>query len=152
MKKHLSHVHEVSIIPYFSGGDADIYSKSGRTTQVQLKVERLRISNDKRYVIARVDCMITETASNHTRLRYLDNIKIPVPRGWQSRRVRIGNDARELNVQFTVSGEQHDWVEVPINDDGTIVEDAYVKIDGRGDDDEGNARLSLHLDVPINVN
>lgn len=151
-RRFLSHILQVSVIPYFSGGDTEVNTRPGRTTTVRLNADRVRVSNDKRYVFVRVDFHIIENASNHTHLRYFTDFRIPLPHGWRNKELSIGGNARELDVNLSIQGKRHDWIEIPINDEDTIVQDARIKIDGPGNNDDENAELELWFYIPMNVN
>ncbi|MFN0037459.1 MAG: hypothetical protein ACKVUS_20555 [Saprospiraceae bacterium] len=149
--KQVKSLFQVSTIPYFSGGDTEVNTRPGRTTQVKLKVDNIRISNDKRNVLVGVDFHIIEVASNHTHLRFLGEHRIPLPNSWKHKNVKIGGEARGLNLTQSIAGKQHNWIDIAIDDEETVVEDAMIKIDGPGNNDDENAELELIFKIPIVV-
>lgn len=151
MKRELKHLLQVGHIPYYSGGDTEVNTRDGRRTRVKLSVDQLGVGLNNQYVTARVDYHIMEIASNYTHLRYLNIVRIPVPRNWWNKEIKIGDNARELKIDFLVFGKEHGWIEIPINDDDTVVEDAAVKIDGPGNNDDDNSGLELLFSIPVEV-
>jgi len=141
--------YEMTSVPKVGGGDADINSQGGRSTQVHIKVSNIRLDNDGRAILVEVLYSVKEVWKNYTHLQRKATVRVDLPNNWKVK--KLADDVTELDHSEAIEGKEHGWVDISNNTGGTCVEEAQVKIDGPGDDDKGNARLKIKLVIPVVV-
>lgn len=133
-------------LAWIGGGDADVYTKPGRSTRVNLRADNIRPSDDWRAVLVDVEYTVTEMRQNNTMLQWRGTARLPIPADARSHRIQV-MDVRGYDRSWIVRGQQHDYLEVP--GIGTaVIRDGTYRIDGAGDD-QTNAQIDLQLEVPI---
>ena len=134
-------------LDWAGGGDPDVYTKPGRTTKVELVVDNIRPAEDWRSVLVDVYYSVKEMARNDTFLRWRGTAELPIPIDAQKGRIQL-MDVRDFNKSWYVRGQVHDRIDVP-NATGTVIgSGSLYRIDGKGDD-QTNAEIDLHLQVPL---
>lgn len=133
-RKLLTYDFSFAGIPYWSGGDTDVYTKKGRQTKVEIFAGNLRIGEDKRSVVVNVSVDIQEVAKNYTRLKRVEDIVIPVPVDWNCETMKFV-DVKDFRYLHTYEGENQNWNTVPITDPFFCVSACSIKFDERQDDD-----------------
>lgn len=128
------------------GGDADVFSKPGRTTLVELKTSNVRPSDDWQNILVDVFYSVKEMRTNNTFLTWNGTAALPVPVDARKHSVRIG-DTRNYNGSWHVQGQVHDWIQLTDTANSVIQSGSY-RIDGKGDDQQ-NAGVQLSLAVPV---
>lgn len=131
-----------------SMGDADVYTQPDRSTQVTIRASDLRPSADGRKIYATVLYLVEELHSDYTKLRFEEDVEIPVPYNWKVLRVLKVSD---YSLQTTIRGRHHEWIPDRRNIANSCVSRSEYKIDGVGDDDHGNAALKLTFRFPVEV-
>jgi hypothetical protein len=134
-------------LEWAGGGDADVFTKGGRTTRVTLIADNIRPADDWRSVLVDIFYSVLEMRSNNTFLRWRGTAELPVPTNAQRRRMRLMN-VRNYNMIWDVRGEVHDMDEVPQIAGTAIAPGSLYRIDGPGDD-QTNAEIDLQLRVPV---
>ena len=125
--------------PWVSGGDADVCTKKNRTTTYSVTISQLQISNG--VVSGIVTYEVKEAQGDQTGLEGQKPFRIAAS-GWTS----IAARARSLDG--TLRGKNHNWNRVATGN--SYFEDLHVRVDGGGDDDEGNAQMRGRLAIPVN--
>ena len=134
-------------LTWAGGGDADVYTKPGRTTKVDLVVDNIRPAEDWKSILVDVFYSVKEMARNNTFLRWRGTAELPIPIDAQRGRIQL-MDVRDFSRSWYVRGEVHDQLDVP-STTGTVIGNGSVyRIDGKGDD-QSNAQIDLHLAVPL---
>lgn len=144
----LIHFHEVPSVPWIGGGDPDIFSKPGRKTRMILEADNLRIREDGKALLVHVVYDVKEMRSNDTQLRYEGDVQIPVPLDWNGKLLQFA-DVSDFYLQTTFVGQNHQWNEITINQQNSCIQSARARVDGKGDDDQGNAALQVTFRVPV---
>lgn len=134
-------------LEWAGGGDPDIYSKPGRTTEVTLTADNIRPAEDWKSVLVDVYYSVKEMAKNNTFLRWRGTAVLPIPIDAIKGRMQL-MDVRAFNRSWFVRGEVHDSIDVPYTESTVISQGSRYRIDGKGDD-QYNAQIDLHLKVPI---
>jgi hypothetical protein len=132
-------------LEWAGGGDPDVYTKPGRTTQVTLVANNVRPAEDWKSVFVDVYYSVKEMASNNTFLRWRGTATLPIP--IDARRMRL-MDVRDVNRTWYVKGQVHDNLELSDIAGTVIGPGSTYRIDGKGDD-QYNAQIDLHLKVPL---
>ena len=133
-------------VSWVQGGDADVNTKNGRNTKVDITVDRLRVSPCTNYVLARVTYSVKELSSNYTKLSSTKTVEIPIPQSDTG--TGEGTFVRLIStVGYTFSkvipGKDHEWHDIATPSPNCIVKSGEFKFDGSGRDDKGNAQLKL---------
>ncbi|MDO9712010.1 hypothetical protein [Paracraurococcus lichenis] len=124
------------------GGDADIFSKPGRQTRVELNTSNLRVDDAGGNILVDVFYSVREMRTNNTFLTWSGTAQLPIPADARKHAAVI-QDTRNYTQSWIVLGEHHDWMPLD-NVEGTIVERGQYRIDGPGDDLD-NAGIQLTL-------
>ncbi|MBD2328210.1 hypothetical protein [Alkalinema sp. FACHB-956] len=148
--KTLVHFHEVPSVPWIGGGDPDIFSKSGRKTRMILEANDLRVREDGKALLVRLTYDVKEMRTNNTHLRYEGEVSIPVPLDWNAKVLQLA-DVTDFYLQTTFVGENHQWNEINLNTPNSCLQSARAKVDGPGNDDQGNAALQVTFRIPVLV-
>jgi hypothetical protein len=137
---------DVSIprVNYSSGGDADIFTKKGRVTHYKVIVSELKLDTIRGLITGRVLYDVQEGRSDHTRLVGETTFEIPAPRG--AKRLV----ARDKVVAGSLTGENHNWIAIALSPDQCF-RTLELKVDGKGDDDQGNAALKGRLAIEVEL-
>ena len=134
-------------LEWAGGGDPDVYTKPGRTTQVTLVANNVRPAEDWKSVFVDVYYSVKEMANNNTFLRWRGTATLPIPIDARKGRMRL-MDVRDVNRTWYVKGQVHDNLELS-DIAGTVIDPGSTyRIDGKGDD-QYNAQIDLHLKVPL---
>lgn len=128
------------------GGDADVYTKPGRQTRIELRTDNMRVDDAGNNVLMDVYYAVREMRSNNTFLTWSGTARLPIPQDARKHAVVI-QDSRNFNRSWIVLGQHHDWMELD-GADGTVVERGQYRIDGKGDD-LTNAGVQLALRVNL---
>jgi hypothetical protein len=147
--KTLVYSHEVTSVPWIGGGDADITSKSGRKTRMILEANNLRVTEDGKALAVHLVYDIKEMRTNYTNLRYEGDIRIPAPLDWS--KVLQFADVADFYLQTNFMGENHQWNEISLNTPNSCIQSARARVDGPGNDDQGNASLQVTFRIPVLV-
>lgn len=126
------------------GGDADIFSKPGRQTRVELRTGNMRVDDAGGNILVDVFYSVREMRTNNTFLTWSGTAQMPIPADARKHAVVI-QDTRNYNQSWIVLGQHHDWMALD-SVDGTIVERGQYRIDGPGADlDNAGVQLSLRV-------
>lgn len=138
-----------SQVPQVGGGDSDVFTKPGRSTQVLVRTSSLTSSGT--YLTIDVTYSVKEVAKNNTHLERTDKIRIDAPSG--CRIVDYGRDLRNATFSNTYVGEDHGWHDATehVNLTGSYFSSLSVKFDGKGNDDTGNVQMKGVLAIPVTM-
>lgn len=126
-------------------GDAEVNTKSGRFTTVEIRISQPTVWPDEKRMKVMVTYDITEGWANYTHLQMVEEIVMPMPNNWSNVQV-IG--AADFYLHTVIHGKNHRWN--PINTNSVNwIQRIYAKIDGPGDDNEGNAGLIINFAIPV---
>lgn len=128
------------------GGDADVFTKSGRRTRVELRTDNMRVDDAGTNILLDVFYSVREMASNFTLLTWSGAAVLPIPADAREHTVVI-EDTRNYSQSWMVLGKHHDWMDLE-GVDGTVIERGQYRIDGPGDD-QANAGIQLVLRVHL---
>jgi hypothetical protein len=142
--------YQMDKVNWFGGGDADVCTKDGRRTSVNVIVNRLRVSPDNNYVLAQITYNIKEMRSNFTQLKSVDTVEIPIPYECVGKKVKIV-DTTDFSYSNVFLGKNHDWNSISAPYPTSIVQSGELKFDGPGRDDRGNASLKLVLRAWVEI-
>lgn len=147
MKTTLLSLWQNTSMQLISGGDADICTKNGRLTRVTLSMSQPAVEQLGGHGVIRSHVVldIEEARSNYTHLQMDADLKIPFPEEMRNLRV-LG--AREFTTSFHVFGKNHRWIPVQ-NNSVNWIQSLFVKVDGPGDDADGNAGMMVNLAIPV---
>jgi hypothetical protein len=126
-------------------GDADVYTKSGRHTTVKIKLTKPIVEEHAKRLKTHVIYDIIEGRKDWTHLHMSTDILIPLPHDWVNVKT-LG--VADFNVDMVIHGKNHRWNPVYHNTVNWIMA-LEAKIDGPGDDDEGNAGLRIDFAIPV---
>jgi hypothetical protein len=131
---------------FSGGGDADIYSKPGRQTRVELRTSNIRADDQWKNVLIDVYYSVKEMRSNNTFLTWSGTAALPIPLDSTRYTVAI-KDIRNYAGSWIVKGQVHD--PLSLNDTAnTVIMRGEYRIDGKGDDQD-NAGFDIELAVPV---
>jgi hypothetical protein len=134
-------------LEWAGGGDPDVYTKPGRSTRVTLAASNIRPAEDWRSVLVDVYYDVFEMRRNNTFLRWRGTAELPIPVDAIKGRMQL-MDVTAFNKTWFVKGQVHDNLQVP-DIAGTVIKTGSTyRIDGKGDD-QTNAQIALHLEVPV---
>lgn len=128
------------------GGDADVTTKPGRQTRVELRTDNMRVDDTGTNILLDVFYSVREMASNYTLLTWSGTASLPVPADAREHTVVLDN-TRNYSQSWIVLGRHHDWMDLG-GVDGTAIERGQYRIDGPGDD-QTNAGIQLLLRVRL---
>lgn len=129
-----------------TSGDKDTFSKSGRHTNVTLKVYRLRISDDGTAWLADVYYQVKEGRKDYTAFDFTRTVQLPIPQDARKGTSFITN-ARDYDRSWAVYGERHEVMDVPYTE-GTPISSGTYRVDGKGND-QGTVFVDLILSLPF---
>jgi hypothetical protein len=147
--KTIVYSYEVTSVPWIGGGDADITSKPKRITRMILEANNLRMTEDGKALLVHLVYDVKEMRTNNTQLRYEGDVRIPTPLNWK-RMVQF-SDVTDFYLQTNIGGENHQWNEITVNTPNSCIQNARARIDGPGNDDQGNAALQVTFRIPVLV-
>ena len=127
------------------GGDADVFTKPGRQTRVELSTSNLRLDQAASVLLLDVFYSVREMHANNTFLTWTDTAQLPLPQAANGHPIVIQDT--NFNQSWIVVGEQLDWMDLA-NTGGTVIERGQFRIDGEGDDLD-NAGIQLSLAVHL---
>jgi hypothetical protein len=123
------------------GGDADVFTKPGRQTRVELRTSNLRVDQAGRVILLDIFYSVREMRSNNTFLTWSGTAELPFPQAALANTIVIQDTS--YNHSWIVIGQHHEWLELA-NTGGTVIERGQYRIDGSGDDlDNAGIQLSL---------
>ncbi|MBK1988825.1 hypothetical protein A0J48_014980 [Sphaerospermopsis aphanizomenoides BCCUSP55] len=144
------HYYEIPSVPWIGGGDPDVYTKPGRKTRMILEANNLRVREDGKALLIHIAYDVKEMRSNYTHLRYEGDVTIPVPLDWKAKVLKFA-DVEDFYLQTSFVGENHQWNEIIMNVPNSVIQSARARIDGHGNDDQGNASLQVTFKIPVLV-
>jgi hypothetical protein len=147
--KTIVYSYEFTSVPWIGGGDADITSKPKRITRMILEANNLRMTEDGKALLVHLVYDVKEMRTNNTQLRYEGDVRIPTPLNWK-RMVQF-SDVTDFYLQTNIGGENHQWNEITVNTPNSCIQNARARIDGPGNDDQGNAALQVTFRIPVLV-
>jgi hypothetical protein len=136
-------------VPHYSGGDAEVNSKSGRTTYVSVQTGYPYVYPNGLSGYIAVTYEVREGASNYTLLRKTDYVPFYAPPGY--RIVNIGINRRPASFTRAYQGQDHSWHDESAAVSGTFIQRLYTKFDGPGNDDQGNAAMSAEIWIGVEL-
>lgn len=138
------HISQFQVV---GNGDADVFSKPGRTTTITIHAEAPTVTPNKKECTVTGEMEIHEDAPDNTTLRGYFSITYTAPEGrWIAACGRTAT--KSLEYSRRIRGENHKWNTVT-GLAGTVFKRLAFRFDGNGDDDRGNAKLSGRIRVPI---
>jgi hypothetical protein len=141
-------VLSIGQVPKVGMGDADIYSQNGRTTNIKVSVKELKVegANLKAHVIYQIE---ENFVPDHSILRWDNTVSFPLDPNWTVN--QILSTAVDNTIPFP--NKNWNWNQFPAgyNGDTSVLYDAWVKFDGSGMDDQGNAQAYLYFHFKLNV-
>jgi hypothetical protein len=144
---NLTHYYSTGPVPRYSGGDADVYSKTGRFTDVAVITHGPHIEPDGKSLNIGVEYVVQEGVSNYTRLRKLEWVTLYAPQTWRIARVLPTKTPVYWFRRYY--GEDHFW-----HDElqaGTHFAYFSTRFDGPGRDDRGNAGMVAQIEIPVEL-
>ncbi len=146
-------------IRHISGTDADVNSKKGSRTQVDVRTEGATIIKNGKSIVVIVSYSIAEfyrkntflqrtQAIKNTFLQRTQAIRIPAPPGYLIKKI---NRNRSTKFSYYFPGENHRWNDISKRPGvaGSHFSSLRVKFDGKGRDDRGNAQLKGTLKISV---
>ena len=124
------------------GGDADVFTKPGRQTRVELTTSNMRVDDPGNNILVDVFYSVREMRTNNTFLIWSGTAHLPIPADARKHTIVI-QDTTNYNQSWIVLGQHHEWMELD-NVGGTVVERGQYKIDGPGAD-LSNAGVQMSL-------
>ena len=132
-------------------GDPDVHTKDGRQTKYEIAFGKPRLEHDKTLVIP-ISYRVEEVHSDYTTLEKSYDRRYDLPEHIQAalrqRRTRL-EDFRPWEVSGKIDGKFHGTMQ--LKPDCPYVSSIDFRIDGVGDDDEGNANLFVVFSVPFGI-
>jgi hypothetical protein len=128
------------------GGDADIFTKPGRQTRVELNTNNMRVDDAGNNILVDVFYSVREMRTNNTFLTWSGTSQLPIPQDARKHTIVI-RDSRNYKQSWIVLGQQHQPMPLD-NVEGTIIERGQYRIDGSGDDtNNAGIQLSMRIDL-----
>ena len=126
-------------------GDDEVNTKDGRHTTVKLNLTRPVVEPQASRLKVHVVYDVIEGRRDYTHLQMSEDILIPLPNDWTQVTVQ---GAADFNTRMVIYGKNHRWNPVNVN---TVnwMQTLEAKIDGPGDDAEGNAGLRINFAIPL---
>lgn len=140
---------EITQVPSDGSGDADVNTQPGRNTIVTVRSVGLTLSPDAKGLQFTLIYSIREGSPDHTHLESRTKVVLPAPRG--SRIVKFGQGVTDVAFAKVFTGRNHDFNDVSGEVQGSYLNSLEVKFDGKGDDDQGNARLKASIVIPVTL-
>jgi hypothetical protein len=126
-------------------GDADVCTKSGRHTTVKINVTKPAVELQAHRLRVHVVYDVIEGRKDYTHLQMSSDILIPLPSDWKNVSVK---GVADFNARTVIYGKNHRWNSFNVNSVNWI-QTLEAKIDGPGDDNEGNAGLRISFAIPV---
>jgi hypothetical protein len=126
-------------------GDADVCTKSGRHTTVKLNLSAPVVESNADRMKTHVVYDVIEGRKDYTHLQMSTDILIPIPKDWSNVKV---TGASDFHRKMVFCGKNHRWNSIDANSVNWI-QTLEAKIDGPGDDTEGNAGLRINFAIPL---
>jgi hypothetical protein len=139
----------MTTVPWVGGGDADVYTKSGRYTDVLVQTGQPYVYPGGLSGYIAVSYEVREGASNYTMLRRTDIVPFYAPPGY--RIVNIGINRRPAYLSQRFYDEDHIWHDMSSATVGTYLQRLSIKFDGSGRDDQGNAALAAEIWIGVEL-
>lgn len=141
-------VHRSANIPrlnWVGGGDADVVSKKGRMTQVDVVTRDIQL--ERTYLNLTVQYDVREMRKDYTHLSKSETFRLPAPDGF----CITGLSPRSRHAQFreVFVGKDHSFHDVTHRVPNSYFSSLVIRFDGKGRDDTGNAQLRGTLAVPV---
>ena len=132
-------------------GDSDVNTQSGRDTTVRVRTHTPAPVKGGTSIQVTLEATIEEGRKDYTRLNEKRVVTIQLPPG--SRFNSFGTGFLDARYEEVFRGKIHHWINLTDrpNISGTVLDSCEIKIDGKGDDDRGNAALRAQLMVPVVV-
>jgi hypothetical protein len=133
-------------------GDEDVNTQSGRQTRVKIKTTTPAPAASGQEIQVFVDYSVEEVRKDNTHLSGRIIATIQLESGLTFN--RFGDGFKDATYSESIGGEQHNWMDISSASGivGSVLQWCSIKIDGRGDDTNGNTGLKGHLSVPLWVN
>ena len=144
----LPHSWETMQMKSIGPGDADVFTKKGRTTNVSFKANNIRVSEDGKSIVISVSYKISEGRKDYTNLEWVGDVYIPLE--YESKIIKVV-DTSDFSWEGSFQGENHNWNQINVNTPNSCITDLSLKIDGKGDDDTGNAGVKAQFLVRAEV-
>jgi hypothetical protein len=141
--------HYIGSVPHVSGGDADVYTKSGRYTDVWVQAGQPYVYSGGLSGYIPLMYEVREGASNYTLLRRTAYVPFQAPHGY--RIVSLGTNRSPANFRRRYWGEDHDWHNESAAVVGTYLQRLWTKFDGPGRDDQGNAAMIAEIWIGVEL-
>lgn len=126
-------------------GDADVCTKSGRHTTVILNLSKPVVESNANRIKTHVVYDVIEGRKDYTHLQMSTDILMPIPTDWSN--VKL-TGASDVKTKMVFCGKNHKWNSIDVNSVNWI-QKLEAKIDGPGDDTEGNAGLRINFAIPL---
>lgn len=136
-------------LKHAGGGDADIYSQSGRQTRVELRTSNIRADDQWKNILVDVFYSVKEMRTNNTFLTWSGTAALPIPIDTRKYSAVI-KDTRNFSGSWIVKGKVHDPLSLD-RVENTVIANGTYRIDGKGDD-QYNAGFDIELAVPVMYN
>jgi hypothetical protein len=127
-------------------GDADVTTKSGRYTSVLVDIRPPHFEESKHQLKTHVLYRISEEHHDWTTLEMDRDVIIPVPANW--RNVQLP-EITAFHLETVISGRNHKWNDLWLNSSDNFIIKLSAKIDGKGDDNDGNAGIEISFNIPV---
>ncbi|WP_113452334.1 hypothetical protein [Rhizobium sp. SYY.PMSO] len=133
-------------------GDEDVNTKSGRQTRVKVKTATPAPAANAQEIQVYVDYSVEEVHKDYTHLSGRAVARIQLESGLTFS--KFGAGFKDASYSETIGGQKHNWIDISSANGivGSVLQWCSVKIDGKGDDANGNTQLRGHLSVPLWVN
>jgi len=126
-------------------GDDEVNTKDGRHTTVKLNLTKPVVEPQASRLKVHVVYDVIEGRRDYTHLQMSTDILIPLPTDWSQVRVQGVADFR---TNMVIYGKNHRWNPVDVNT-ASWMQTLEAKIDGPGDDADGNAGLRINFAIPL---
>jgi hypothetical protein len=133
-------------------GDEDVNTKSGRQTRVKVKTTTPIPAANGQEIQVYIDYAVEEVHKDYTHLSGRAIARIQLESGLTFS--KFGDGFKDASYSETIGGEKHNWIDISSASGivGSVLQWCSIKIDGNGDDANGNTQLKAHLSVPLWVN
>jgi hypothetical protein len=149
-RKPVIHTYSITQIPWVAGGDPDVYTKPGRKTHIHITVDQLRLSEDGRSILAHVLYEVREGRSDWTVLKFEQSDAQIAPVPYDYPKVLEIVDTTDFDMQVTHTGQYHTPFNFS-NEANSCVSSGSYSIDGKGDDNLGNANVAFNIRIWVMV-
>jgi hypothetical protein len=144
--------HVMQSVPWVGGGDADITFESDRFTDVSVQTGSPYVYPDGLSGYIPVLYEIKEVASNYavlTVLRRVDIVRFYPPPGY--RIVSTGINRVPAYFYHRYSSQDIFWHTESAAVEGTYLQSLYIRFNGWGRDDQGNATLEAEIWIGVEL-